>query len=703
MPSVTRTIHFEKTQERYELTASPACVHLDGGGNQTETVTVRLMHYKGKESEEITGKSVTVTDGENSVNFTLPAEINQSGSTVISQSLDDREHGAPDSLTVIGILGANNLVIPVVHDGMGVSKADIVFAVGTSQSESPNFSANSPTSATSLITYDNREYYLWQCTMITYTTGSPTFNGYQCLGQVKTFASVTEQYATGTASAATSSWVNDSPASLSRNKGSYLWTRTKLSYNSGNPSYSPNESGTCIGYLGIDGENAVTVQISPEAILHKKATTSSQYSLAIRVWNGKTAVPASGFSAKIQSKPNGLSEYTIASAADSYINYLGISISANTEIYGDITIAVTYNGNTYTKVVPFKTIVNGDPGIKGEKGASLRGPQAWSDLSVGYQFYQGKNSEEYKDIVLYNGNFYSCIKTHVKSATNYPGGTEDTSNGYWKVSENFELIATKVFFAKLAQIDNLEIGDHINIKDKNGVIVLVANKDGLTCKQGTFENVQISGVLNGVSGTFSKLTSLDDNGKPAVAIYFSNEGHLTFEGDIYNQGYDSKKDRGYRFYTSDVWCRGSFGAAGRNVLLVTGTGGYYYTKGTDKGGTYVSFPVKKSSSGDTYYVLDCYGDNGDAAGFPVDTIIFNSSTARYYSILAFATQRIMVVNGNDKKEQYIYSNGSPVKWNGGEIAEVVQLPTTSTFMNPVNTTNVGSGLLIGAFRDNNWS
>lgn len=570
MPSVTRTIHFEKTQERYELTASPACVHLDGGGNQTETVTVRLMHYKGKESEEITGKSVTVTDGENSANFTLPAEINQSGSNVISRSLDDREHGAPDSLTVIGILGANNLVIPVVHDG-------------------------------------------------------------------------------------------------------------------------------------ADGENAVTVQISPEAILHKKATTSSQYSLAIRVWNGKTAVPASGFSAKIQSKPNGLSEYTIASAAESYINYLGISISANTEIYGDITIAVTYNGNTYTKVVPFKTIVNGDPGIKGEKGASLRGPQAWSDLSVGYQFYQGKNSEEYKDIVLYNGNFYSCIKTHVKSATNYPGGTEDTSNGYWKVSENFELIATKVFFAKLAQIDNLEIGDHINIKDKNGVIVLVANKDGLTCKQGTFENVQISGVLNGVSGTFSKLTSLDDNGKPAVAIYFSNEGHLTFEGDIYNQGYDSKKDRGYRFYTSDVWCRGSFGAAGRNVLLVTGTGGYYYTKGTDKGGTYVSFPVKKSSSGDTYYVLDCYGDNGDAAGFPVDTIIFNSSTARYYSILAFSTQRIMVVNGNDKKEQYVYSNGSPIKWNGGDMAEVIQLPTNTSFMNPVNTDNIGCGLLVGAFRDNNWS
>lgn len=374
MPSVTRTIHFEKTQERYELTASPACVHLDGGGNQTETVTVRLMHYKGKESDEITGKYVTITDGANSANFTLPAEINQSGSNVISQSLDDREHGAPDSLTVIGILGANNLVIPVVHDG-------------------------------------------------------------------------------------------------------------------------------------ADGENAVTVQTSPEAILHKKATTSSQYSLAIRVWNGKTAVPASGFSAKIQSKPNGLSEYMIASATDSYINYLGISINANTEINGDITIAVTYNGNTYTKVVPFKTVVNGDPGEKGDKGdkgdtgekgdkgdrgAVLRGPQAWADIGNGYVFQAGGDNDEWKDVVLYNGNYYSCLKGHTKTASNYPTSTEDTNNGYWKLGDKIELVATKILLATYALVKNLGV-EAIDMKDSSGDVIFQAKDGNVVCNSGTFKNITVKG------------------------------------------------------------------------------------------------------------------------------------------------------------------------------------------------------------------
>lgn len=342
---------------------------------------------------------------------------------------------------------------------------------------------------------------------------------------------------------------------------------------------------------------------------------------------------------------------------------------------------------------------------KGEKGASPRGPQAWSDMPDNYTFYQGKDGEEYKDVVLYNGTYYTCIKTHQKNSSNYPMSSVDTSNHYWQKADQFELVATNLFLANYALIKNLGV-EAIEMKDpKNSDNTLFIVKDGnVVCKTGTFENVQISGVLNGVSGTFSKLTSLDDNGNPTVAIYFNNsEGHLTFEGDIYNQGYDSNKGRSYRFYTSDVWCRGSFGAAGRNVLVVAGTGGYYYTKGTDKYGTYIPFPEKTSSNGTTYYVLDCYGESGDAAGFPVDTIIFNSSIARNYSILAFSTQRIMVVNGNDKKEQYVYSNGSLIKWNGGDMAEVIQLPTNTSFMNPVNTDNIGCGLLVGAFRDNNWS
>lgn len=629
MPSVTRTIHFEKTQERYELTASPACVHLDGGGNQTETVTVRLMHYKGKESEEITGKSVTVIDGENSANFTLPAEINQSGSTVISQSLDDREHGAPDSLTVIGILGANNLVIPVVHDGMGVSKADIVFAVGTSQSESPNFSANSPTSATSLITYDNREYYLWQCTMITYTTGSPTFNGYQCLGQVKTFASVTEQYATGTASAATSSWVNDSPASLSRNKGSYLWTRTKLSYNSGNPSYSPNESGTCIGYLGIDGENAVTVQISPEAILHKKATTSSQYSLAIRVWNGKTAIPASGFSANIQSKASGLSEYAIPTITGSYYNYIGISIGANIEVNGDITIAVTYNGNTYTKVVPFKTVVNGDPGIKGEKGATMRGPQNYTDLSDGYYFQAGKEGEEWKDVVIYNGSFYSCTVSHAKNATTDISGNT-LSSDYWVVSSIQEIVATRVLLVANA---------FIKLASSNKIIVV--NNNG----------VETGGMQGDTSSPIFWLK--DPLTSASIEIGLNNDGTPYIKGR--EQGIESDNDSNYAFLLDPSKGTYDFYGPSNQRFLVNGDGLTYW----DSGGRELEID---SSGGMTFfgqYVSFMRSTSGVI--IPLDKFVVGKSKASSYG--SWGGRKVYIddkgylrIHPDDDYE--VYNNGS---------------------------------------------
>ena len=50
---------------------------------------------------------------------------------------------------------------------------------------------------------------------------------------------------------------------------------------------------------------------------------------------------------------------------------------------------------------------------------------------------------------------------------------------------------------------------------------------------------------------------------------------------------------------------------------------------------------------------------------------------------------------------YIYSNGKPVEWKGGEMAEVLQLPLKLT--NPEVSMNiVGAGTIIGAFRDNDW-
>ena len=64
-------------------------------------------------------------------------------------------------------------------------------------------------------------------------------------------------------------------------------------------------------------------------------------------------------------------------------------------------------------------------------------------------------------------------------------------------------------------------------------------------------------------------------------------------------------------------------------------------------------------------------------------------------------QRILVVNtNNDYNNAKIFANGSLQTWNGGGIAEVVNL---RKFMTPApGDTLLGKGLIITYFRDNDW-
>ena len=92
---------------------------------------------------------------------------------------------------------------------------------------------------------------------------------------------------------------------------------------------------------------------------------------------------------------------------------------------------------------------------KGEKGAVLRGPQAWSDCALGYSFQAGNNGDSYLDEIVYGDNYYTCKTDHVKTADNYPGSTEDTNNGYWQLGDKVSLIATKLMLSENAIIDKL--------------------------------------------------------------------------------------------------------------------------------------------------------------------------------------------------------------------------------------------------------
>lgn len=147
-------------------------------------------------------------------------------------------------------------------------------------------------------------------------------------------------------------------------------------------------------------------------------------------------------------------------------------------------------GVSKTQVVKF--IRKGDKGDKGEQGAVLRGPQAWSDCAMGYAFQAGGVGEKWQDVVIYGDNYYSCKKSHTKTASNYPGSTTAINNGYWQLGDKIELVATKILLATYALVKNLGV-EAIDMKDVNGNILFQAKDGNVTCKTGTFENIRVSG------------------------------------------------------------------------------------------------------------------------------------------------------------------------------------------------------------------
>ena len=140
-------------------------------------------------------------------------------------------------------------------------------------------------------------------------------------------------------------------------------------------------------------------------------------------------------------------------------------------------------------------LVDGKDGQQGDTGPSLpplRGPQDWSSLPTGYNLYAGEVGDPYKDVVLYRGNYYSCVKSHSKESDMYPGGPQDIAYNYWQLGDKLELVATKILLATYALVKNLGV-ETIEMKDAQGNIQFTAKDGVVTCNTGNFSNVTVSG------------------------------------------------------------------------------------------------------------------------------------------------------------------------------------------------------------------
>lgn len=262
------------------------------------------------------------------------------------------------------------------------------------------------------------------------------------------------------------------------------------------------------------GQNAISVMLSQDNIVHHKSPYLANYQIDINLLDGANKILASDYEVTYANAPDSIQ--ITGGYVDDYTHGLDVNIASQTEVNGVITLNVSYKGLIYSKTIHITTIVDGLNGDKGERGATLRGPQDWSEVGYGYQFYSGAAGEPYLDVVVYKNNYYPCKKSHTKTSTNYPTSSVDSIRGYWQLGDKIDLVATKVLLSEYGVIKNLG-AEGITMKDKEGNVVFQAEGGDLTCKTGTFENVNVSGIIKANLMYSSVLTLSEQN--PGSSTY----------------------------------------------------------------------------------------------------------------------------------------------------------------------------------------
>lgn len=361
-------------------------------------------------------------------------------------------------------------------------------------------------------------------------------------------------------------------------------------------------------------------------------------------------------------------------------------------------------------------------GDKGQKGALIREHDGFESGS--YKYLSGSGEEEYVDVVCVKGKWYQCTKTY-DNATSSPSLTD----GHWTVMSNYKSIATHLLLAENATINMLG-SNQINLYNPSGGAMfgsfrVVSNNNDYALwlgapngadapfsvtKDGSLyaSNGIFAGELKGVTGSFRRLTAVSSDGnKSAGSIYFDGFGRITFDADIYNQGYNSAAKRGWRFYASNVWCRSAFGHRQSTLAVVSGDVMQVYPDGYDS--ERIPVPLERVSyDNKTVYKIPLYSPNENLSGCPIDIVVFTPlrSIARYYCefVPGGTGKRWMAINANDRNNDiYFCDVGGWHQLHGGETINLVYINPELLIPSQEDKTYFGRGIFWSGVNDLNWS
>lgn len=361
-------------------------------------------------------------------------------------------------------------------------------------------------------------------------------------------------------------------------------------------------------------------------------------------------------------------------------------------------------------------------GDKGQKGALMREHDGFESGS--YKYLSGSGEEEYVDVVCVKGKWYQCTKTY-DDATSSPSLTD----GHWTKMSQYKSIATHLLLAENATINMLGsnqinlfnpsggamFGSFRVVSDDNDYALWLGAPNGADApfsvtKDGSLyaSNGIFAGELKGVTGSFYRLTAVSSDGtKSAGSIYFDGSGRITFDADIYSQGYNSAAKRGWRFYASNVWCRSAFGHQQSTLAVVFGDVMQVYPDGYDS--ERIPVPLERVSyDNKTVYKIPLYSPNKESSGCPIDIVVFSPLRAiatYYYEFVPGGTgKRWMAINANDRNNGiYFCDVGGWHQLHGGETINLVYINPELLIPSQEDKTYFGRGIFWSGVNDLNWS
>lgn len=587
------------------------------------------------------------------------------------------------------------------ENGKGVQSVDVLYYLSSSSTSlsGGSWSTNSPTWV------DGK--YIWSKTKVVYTDGSSIETNPACItgGKGSTgdngrgVSSIVEEYylSTSSNSLVGGSWSTTPPT---WENGKYIWTRSVITYTD---SASTTTDPICVtGGKGATGIGVKSVSEQYYLSTSYSTTTGGSWSTTVPAWkDGKyiwtRSVITYTDNSYTETKPVCVTGGKGPSGNDGkgvksfgILYYLSTSSSSLVGGSWSSTSPTWQNGKylwsktkvTYTDNSTWESdpvCITGSQGQTGLPGAMLRPRGVWA---ANTEYY---HNDAFIDTVIYNGQNKLCKITHTS--------TSSFDSTKWEEFSEFVNVATNVLLAQNATIDvlgtsgifvgNLEktegwLMTEGSIKHNQTGVELTADgkislpeSGGMTVGGKTFieagkiktEFINVDTLevtkLKGATGTFKELQAIDNAGKIQGKISFNTEGsgdnvsssfNIDFSktwisGDLYQQGYNSEEGRSWRFYTSDLWCRGEFG----HRVMTT---------------------IKVFANNDWNFYVHIYGYGSDnnvdrypQSGQPIDCIVMEGNGNYVLRICDSATfKKVTVVNSSDYPKRVVYNQPSSLTY-----------------------------------------